>query len=135
MNRAFLAYADEETRAEWGHMDERYARYKKEFKGLGCRAFNCFYLHREVVVGKCDKYGYNVYKECDEYDTAEKVRAAIISGKLHPKRFPRPHNYGWRTHVEVCEYVGLMNPEKVKKAKRLKQLEGELRELKREMGV
>jgi hypothetical protein len=134
MNRAFLAYEDDETRAKWGHMDERYARFKKEFKGLGCRAFNCFYLHREVV-GDYSFYGDNEYKECDEYDTAEKVKAAIISGKLHPKREPRPRNYGWRTHVEVCEYLGLMNPEKVKKAERLKQLEGELRELKREMGV
>ena len=134
MNRAFLAYADEETRAEWGHMDERYARFNKEFKGLSCRAFNCFYLHREVV-GDYSFYGDNEYKESDEYDTAEKVKAAIISGKLHPKRKPRPRNYGWRTHVEVCEHLGLMNPEKVKKAERLKQLEGELRELKREMGV
>lgn len=134
MNRDFLTDADDEFRAEWDHINERYARFIKEFSGLGCRAFNCFYLHREVV-GDYSFYGDNEYKESDEYDTAEKVKAAIISGKLHPKREPRPSNYGWRTHVEVCVYVGLMNPEKVKKAERLKQLEGELRELKREMGV
>ena len=136
MNRAFLAYADEETRAEWGHMDERYERFRKEFEGLGCRAFNCFYLHR-VLVGDFNFYDYsaNEYKESDEYDTAEKVKAAIISGKLHPKREPRPRNYGWVTHIEVCKFFGLPNPRKGQKAKRLKRLEEQVRKLKREMGV
>ena len=115
--------------AEW---DVRYDRFKKEFDGLSVHAFNRFYQHREVV-GNYSYYSDNEYKESDEYDTVDKVKAAIVSGKLHPERKPRPHNYGWRTHIEVCAFVGLLNPVKEKKRKRLKALEKEVRELKREM--
>ena len=134
MNRDFLTDADDETRAEWDEMDKRYARFQKEFKGLSCRAFKCFYLHKELV-GDFNFYdcSANEYKECDEYDTAEKVKAAIISGKLHPKSEPHPRNYGWVTHIEVCKFFGLPNPRKGQKAKRLKQLEEQVRKLKREI--
>ena len=117
--------------AEW---DVRYDRFKKEFDGLSVHAFNCFYRHEELVGKDYGMYSSdNEYKESDEYDTVEKVKAAIVSGKLHPERKPRPHNYGWRTHIEVCAFVGLLNPVKEKKRKRLKALEKEVRELKREM--
>ena len=112
--------------------NQKYDRYNKEFKGLSCRPFNCFFLHRELV-GDYNLYGDNEYKDSDEYDTAEKVRAAIKSGKLHPKKEPRPHNYGWVAHVEVCKFLGLPNPRKGQKAKRLKQLEEQVRKLKQEM--
>tara|TARA_R110000824_G_scaffold48078_1_gene135982 strand:- start:14641 stop:15153 length:513 start_codon:yes stop_codon:yes gene_type:complete len=112
--------------------DHKHDQYKKEFEGLSCHAFNCFYSHEEMV-GDYNLYGHNEYKDSDEYSTAEKVRAAIKSGKLHPQRKPRPRNYGWRTHVEVCQFLGLLNPAKEKKVKRLKQLEEEVRKLKREM--
>ena len=121
----------------WADMDARYGRYCKEFKGLSCRALNCFYLHRELVG---NHYNYldssaNEYRDSDEYDTAEKVRAAIKSGKLHPKSKQRPSRYGWVTHIEVCKFLGLPHPRKGVKAKRLKKLEEQVRKLKQEMGV
>ena len=112
--------SEEDT--EW---EKKYDRYNKEFKGLSCRALNCFFSY-------CD-YSANEYRDSDEYDTAEKVRVAIKSGKLHPKVEPRPRNYGWATHIEVCKFLGLPHPRKGEKAKKLKQLEEQVRKLKQEM--
>ena len=112
--------------------DQRYDRYKREFEGLSCRPFNCFYNHSNMV-GEYNLCGNNEYEDSDEYDSAEKVRAAIKSGKLHPKGESRPRNYGWVTHVEVCQFLGLLNPVKERKIKRLKQLREQVRKLKKEM--
>jgi len=135
MNRAFLAYADEETRAEWGHMDERYARFKKEFKGLGCRAFNCFYLHREDSdgLGRHGRGDWSDLTPSDRFDSVEKVRDAIADGRLHPHSKERPSRYGKKAHIEVCRFVGLPGMELDRKRKRLASLEEEARRLRREL--
>ena len=129
--------ADKETLAKWAELEKRYEQFKKEFKGLSCRAFNCFFLHKELVGDYLNYYDYsaNEYRDSDEYDTVEKVRVAIKSGKLHHKGTPRPRNYGWVTHIEVCKFLGLPNPRKGHKAKRLKRLEENVRKLKVELGI
>ncbi len=115
-------------------MDARYARYSKEFKGLSCRAFNCFYLHRQSKKGSCEwTSDYSQTEESNEYDTVEKVKSAIVSGKLHPNKSSHPRNYGWRTHTEVCTFVGLDDPLKDKKRKRLESIEKEAQKLRREL--
>jgi hypothetical protein len=114
----------------------RYARYSKEFKGLSCRAFNCFYLHRQRKKVFCEwksAEDYSQTEESNEYDTVEKVKSAIVSGKLHPNKSSHPRNYGWRTHTEVCTFVGLDDPLKDKKRKRLESIEKEAQKLRREL--
>ena len=101
--------------SSWGDFD-RYEKYKKSFNGLSCRAFNCFYLFGD-----------------SKYDEAEKVIEAINSGKLHPKSKGRPRNYGWRVHIEVCQFFGLPDPVTADKCKRLKILEEKVRRLKGEL--
>ena len=95
-----------------------YEMYEKEFEGLSVRARNCFFLHGD-----------------GEYDEAEEVIEAINSGKLHPKSRERPRNYGWRVHIEVCQFFGLPDPVTADKCKRLKILEEEVRGLKRELAA
>jgi hypothetical protein len=55
--------------------------------------------------------------ECLDLDTKDKIRAAIESGKLFPrhparKDSNRPYGYGWTSHFEIHDWLGLPRPKR-----------------------
>lgn len=61
------------------------------------------------------------------------VREAIEDGRLNPKPDKGPRNYGWKTHVELCEYAGIENPNLHRKKTRLEMLRNEIRNIEKEI--
>ena len=60
------------------------------------------------------------------------VREAIEDGRLKP----RPNglkNYGWKTHVQLCEYAGIENPNLQRKKMRIDTLRNEIRNIEKEI--
>lgn len=115
--------------------EERSQRFGREFSGLSWKHWKSFYNHREDSdgLGRHGSGDWSDLTPSDRFDSVEKVRDAIADGRLHPHSKERPSGYGWVTHIEVCKFFGLPNPRKGQKAKRLKQLEEQVRKLKREI--
>ena len=61
------------------------------------------------------------------------VREAIEDGRLNPKPSKGPRNYGWKTHVQLCEYAGIENPNLQRKKMRIDTLRNEIRNIEKEI--
>ena len=61
--------------------------------GLSVRAANCL-NNRNLV-------------------TRDQIMEAVKNGTLHPKN-RNTRNYGWKSHAEVCKWLGLPEPQKSK---------------------
>ena len=81
---------------------------------LGCRAYNA--LNRAGIA-----------------TNKASVREAIEDGRLNPKSSKGPRNYGWKTHVQLCEYAGIENPNLQRKKMRIDTLRNEIRNIEKEI--
>ena len=61
------------------------------------------------------------------------VREAIEDGRLNPKPSKGPRYYGWKTHVQLCEYAGIENPNLQRKKMRIDTLRNEIRNIEKEI--
>ena len=77
--------------------------------------------------------GCNVLNNAGIATNRASVREAIEDGRLNPKPSKGPRNYGWKTHVQLCEYAGIENPNLQRKKMRIDTLRNEIRNIEKEI--
>jgi hypothetical protein len=129
-------------------IDKAKKHYLREFKGLKRILIYKFLYHTQpipeekgkehLLSKRCGSDDGPLFTRSNAYSTKKKVLRAIKSGKLSPckNNVPNPlnpDNYGKVSHAKVCLFLGLPDPEWVRKVERIKSLEKEIKKLRQDM--